>query len=179
MPDPSQPGVSSPRSHTLRTHRFTLPNRIYHIAKRLSPEIAVSTDLTQAGRGEVIVNALIHQRDKAGCRLFAFVVMPDHVHWLFALPEGGDLSGRVKVAFNWCAVQLNKGLGRGGRVWQDGYYDHLVREGETMTGLIRYIEDNPVRKKLCAEAAQWQWSSANPVLVNSLDRDWLHHSRFE
>jgi putative transposase len=138
MGDPIQTNASPPHSNALRVHRVTLPNRIYHVTKRLSTELAVLVDLTQADFGKVIVNSLIHQRDKAGCRLFAFVVMPDHVHWLFALPEGGNLSDRVKVVFNWCALQLNKGIGRGGRVWQDGY-----------------------------------------LFVNSLDRDWLHHSRFE
>jgi REP element-mobilizing transposase RayT len=129
--------------------------------------------------GAMLVDAFIHQRNQHGCRLFAFVVMQDHVHWLFSLPEDQTLSSRVKVLFNWVSVQINRVCGHSGRLWQDGYYDHLVRDGETLTGLIRYIEANPVRKGLCDEPGTWEWSSAYPCWQPHLDRDWLSFHRFE
>ena len=166
-----------PHSADLRRHRISLPLHTYHITKRLDASIVCEIDLARCG--EILVDALVHQRNQHGCRLFAFVIMPDHVHWLFAVPEKAILSERVKVAFNWVALQINKVYGRRGRLWQDGYYDHLVRENGTVSGLIRYIEANPVRKELCVTAEAWEWSSACLRWKQCLDREWLSFHRFE
>ncbi len=169
----------NPNSNALREHRVNLPGHIYHLVKCLDTALRRQIDLTHPVYAEIIIDALLYQRDRYACRLFAFVVMPDHVHWLFALPDNGTLAGQAKILFNWCAIQINRRLGRKGALWQDGYYDHLVREDETLSGLIRYIEANPVRKALCVNAEDWPWSSAHPRWHARLDRAWLGRSRFE
>ena len=166
-----------PHSSNLRRYRVSSPLHIYHVTKRLDLKVVSFLDLTRFG--QILVDAFVHQRNQHGCRLFAFVIMPDHIHWLFALPDVGQLSGRVKVMFNWSAVQINRACKRGGKVWQDGYYDHMVRADATVTGLIRYIEANPVRKNLCETVEAWQWSSAFSKWEHCLDRDWLNFHRFE
>ena len=169
----------NPHSNALREHRVSLPGHIYHLVKCLDTELHRQVDLTNPVYAEIITEALFHQRDRNGCRLFAFVVMPDHVHWLFALPEQETLTDTVKRMSSWSALQINRRLGRKGALWQDGYYDHLVREDETLSGLIRYIEANPVRKGLCAFSTDWLWSSAHSRWQGKLDRAWLWRGRFK
>lgn len=169
----------NPHSNALREHRVSFPGHIYHLVKCLDTGLNRQVDLTNPAYAEIITGALFQQRGRNGYRLFAFVVMPDHVHWLFTLPEQETLTDTVKRIFGWCAMQINRQLGRKGSLWQDGYYDHLVREDETLSGLIRYIETNPVRKGLCACSADWLWSSAHSRWQGQLDRAWLGRGRFE
>jgi putative transposase len=55
----------------------------------------------------------------------------------------------------------NRILGRAGRsFWQDESYDHLVRSSAEFERIQVYIENNPVKASLVAEAGQFRWSSA-------------------
>ena len=95
-------------------------------------------------------------------RTLAFVIMPDHVHWLFALGEAIDLSkliDRFKAA---SARQVNRLRGTAGSpVWQRGYYDHALRRDEDVRAVARYIIANPVRAGLVASVRNYPlWDAA-------------------
>ncbi|MDP2783487.1 MAG: transposase [Sulfurimicrobium sp.] len=89
---------------------------------------------------------LIHvfraEHETACARTLAFVVMPDHLHWLLELGAGVSLSrvvGRIKSV---TAHRL------GGGVWQPGFHDHALRKDEDLATTARYVVANPVRKGL-------------------------------
>ncbi len=75
----------------------------------------------------------------------AFVLMPDHVHWLIRLTGMVRLSMAVKEVKGGSARRINRSLERTGRVWQPGYHDHALRREEDMRAIARYIIANPVR----------------------------------
>jgi REP element-mobilizing transposase RayT len=77
----------------------------------------------------------------------AWVLMPDHLHWLFILGDG-ELANVVRVSKSRSARAVNLMLQREGPVWQKGYYDHAVRDDEDLRKLARYIVDNPLRSGL-------------------------------
>jgi REP element-mobilizing transposase RayT len=55
----------------------------------------------------------------------------------------------------------NHVLGRTGTAfWQNESFDHWVRSGEELQGLIAYVENNPVKAGLVETKEQWRWSSA-------------------
>ena len=91
--------------------------------------------------------------------LYAWVVMPNHVHvvWEPRVAMPGImrwLKGRTSRA-------ANRILGRTGmRFWLDESFDHWVRTEEELRGLIEYVEENPVKAGLVERAEQWPWSSA-------------------
>ena len=92
--------------------------------------------------------------------LLAWVVMPNHVH---ALIRVGDTTPLSKIIQNWksiLAVEANKLLGRAGEFWQKDYWDTFMRDGEQTRKAIRYIENNPVKAKLCRAPEDWPFSSA-------------------
>ena len=75
----------------------------------------------------------------------AFVLMPDHLHWLFQL-RAGSLSNLVQRFKSRSAKNLNEMAGMIGRqVWQEGFHDHAIRDNEDIQGIARYIVANPLR----------------------------------
>jgi REP element-mobilizing transposase RayT len=78
---------------------------------------------------------------------WAFVAMPDHLHWLVELGES-DLSRLVLRVKSCSAIAINRALGRVGPVWQKGFHDHALRKEEDLRRLARYVVANPVRAGL-------------------------------
>jgi hypothetical protein len=59
------------------------------------------------------------------------------------------------------AFEINGRQGQRGRVfWQDESFDHWARDGDEVSRIIQYIENNPVAAGLCRRPADWPWSSA-------------------
>jgi REP element-mobilizing transposase RayT len=98
--------------------------------------------------------------------LLAYVVMPNHVHWVFT-PLVDKVTQKyfqrlaITTAFKrHTAWTCNRLLGRRGRFWQEESYDRVVRSDEELERIVRYVEHNPVRAGLCARAGNWAYSSA-------------------
>jgi len=85
--------------------------------------------------------------DETVCSL-AWVIMPDHVHWLFQLGERMDLSAAVKRFKARSSLQVNRYLSRQGTLWQKSFHDHAVRKEEDIRDIARYIVANPLRAGL-------------------------------
>ena len=94
-------------------------------------------------------------------KLYAAVVMPDHVH-LICLPladENGSISipEIMRTVKSESAHRINKALGRTGRVWQDESFDHVLRGNESFEEKLEYIRQNPVRRGLAERAEEYPW----------------------
>jgi REP element-mobilizing transposase RayT len=80
---------------------------------------------------------------------FAYVVMPDHFHWLMC--PGASMSLSVVVGNVKChsARVINRIHGmQGTAVWQRGFHDHALRDDESVIDAARYIIANPLRAGL-------------------------------
>ena len=101
-------------------------------------------------------------------QLHAFVVMPNHVHLLLT-PRVAP--SRLLQSLKGCtAREANRILGRTGEpFWQRESYDHWVRDAAEFERIKRYIENNPVKAGLAAQASDYPWSSATPGIETSLD----------
>jgi REP element-mobilizing transposase RayT len=77
----------------------------------------------------------------------AWVVMPDHFHWLIALTEKplSEVIARAKSKGNYL---VNKSLARTGSIWQRGFHDRALRREEDLKAVARYVILNPVRAGL-------------------------------
>jgi len=78
--------------------------------------------------------------------LFAFCVMPDHVHILLR-PNGSDPIQYVQTVKGKTTRAYWK-LGGVGKLWQRGFYDHILRSEESLFRIAQYILVNPVRAGL-------------------------------
>jgi len=91
--------------------------------------------------------------------LHAFSVMPNHVHLL--ITPNDALPRILKSLEGFTARRANALLARAGKTfWLAESFDHLVRDHWEFEAIRRYIEANPVRKKLAAVPQEWPWSSA-------------------
>lgn len=88
--------------------------------------------------------------------------MPDHAHLLVEVPEGVSLQAFVRHFKQLSGYALRRQVGF--PVWQISYYDHILRDDEAMLDVARYIWDNPVRKGLVNERAEYPFSGPRDLL---------------
>jgi REP element-mobilizing transposase RayT len=92
--------------------------------------------------------------------LFAWCVMPNHEHSLMTRFEDAKLEEIMQAHKSYTAHEANKILNRKGQFWMVEYYDRLIRNQKHFYNALRYIEDNPVKARLCAKPSDWPFSSA-------------------
>jgi putative transposase len=108
----------------------------------------------------IIVNALKQGANQYRLYdLFAWVVMPNHVHLVFEpFRELPTITRWIKGS---TARSANLVLGRTGKpFWQYESYDHCVRSDAELKRVIGYVERNPVAAGLVRSIEEWPWSSA-------------------
>ena len=91
-----------------------------------------------------------------GASVGRYVVMPDHVHLFVWLTDTTDLSRwgqSLKAVLGKTLLEL----GHNKPHWQEGFFDHLLRSGESYAEKWEYIRLNPVRKGLCARPEDWPY----------------------
>ncbi|MDP2786893.1 MAG: transposase [Pseudomonadota bacterium] len=130
----------------LRKGRHSETHRAYFVTTVLAErQLRLFADLFIA-RLVVAEMRALHQSGTVNS--FAWVVMPDHVHWLLQLGESIDLSATVKRFKARSAHRVNQRLNRRGSLWQRAFHDHAVREEEDVKEIARYIVANPLRAGL-------------------------------
>lgn len=93
-------------------------------------------------------------------KLTAWVIMPNHAHMLLTLCEGHELSAILHSLKSYTANEANKLLRRKGQFWQPESFDRYVRDANHFAKVIAYIENNPVKARLCKKPEDWPFSSA-------------------
>jgi len=121
----------------------------------------------------LLIAAMRWQRDRGRIRLLGYCIMPDHLHWLLCLVEGVSLSHVVRSLKAYTGRRAAGAPRHGGRVWQEGFYDHLLPSRREYQARLAYVHDNPVRAGLVESAEEWPYSTANPTLADDIDREWL------
>jgi REP element-mobilizing transposase RayT len=109
---------------------------------------------------EIVQNALIfHNGQKY--QLHSWVIMPNHIHFLLSPKKDFSLSEIVHSIKSFTAKEANKVLNRRGIFWQHEPFDRYIRNNKHFSNVIRYIEENPVKAKLCVVPEDWKFSSAS------------------
>jgi len=108
---------------------------------------------------EIVENSMKHF-DGVRYDLHAWVIMPNHCHLTFTQYEGEHLSAIMHSIKSFTAQNANKELGRQGQFWQHESFDRYIRDARHFRAVVRYIEMNPVKARLCAKPEDWRFSSA-------------------
>lgn len=98
-------------------------------------------------------------KDVAGVSVWAYCLMPNHVHLVVAPETEQSLSQFLGPVHRQFALEVNRRKGWKGHLWQERFHSFVMDENH-LYAAVRYVELNPVRAKLCASAQEWQWSSA-------------------
>lgn len=105
---------------------------------------------------ECVVEALRCSDREARSKTLAWVVMPDHVHWLMQL-RYGNISRCMQAFKSRSARAFNLFGGTQGSVWQRGFYDHCVRSDESLERQALYLIENPVRAGLATSVGDYPY----------------------
>ena len=146
-------------------HRIVVPGLPHHVTQR-------------GNRGEQIFSAaadylayrhrLALQCAKHGVAVWAYCLMPNHVH-LIVTPKTADGLGRaIGEAHRQYARQRNRAQQASGHVWEGRYYSVALDDAH-LVAAARYVARNPVRAGLVARAEEWQWSSVAAHLAGADD----------
>lgn len=104
--------------------------------------------------GRLMVSQMRQAHDQGIVDSIAWVVMPDHCHWLFELRQKtlGELMCRIKSR---SSVTVNNASQSSGRLWQKGYHDRALRREDDLKATARYIVQNPIRAGLATRIGDY------------------------
>ena len=109
----------------------------------------------------LLVKTLFHYRDQGRYQLHGFVVMPEHLHVL--------LSPSTNQTIERCAQCIKGGFSHevraqfAGEVWQPGFHEHRIRDGDDFRRQLAYIAANPERRGLA------DWGFVHTRFLGRLD----------
>jgi putative transposase len=101
----------------------------------------------------LFIETLQHYRAAGSYKLFAFVVMPDHVHLLIQTDDLPKSMKDIKGGFTHRFAPTRQ-------FWQRGFTDHLILNRADFDTHVDYIHQNPVRARLSETAESYPYSSA-------------------
>ncbi|MGE8064328.1 REP-associated tyrosine transposase [Pseudomonas sp. NPDC089569] len=131
-------------AHRLRTGRYSAAGQVYLITTVVQKREPVFASFEQ---GRIVVDAFRKAQQEDLVLSLAWVVMPDHFHWLFELKDS-TLTCVMARTKSRIAVALNRSIGREGALWQHGFHDRAIRREEDLQAVARYIVANPLRAGL-------------------------------
>jgi putative transposase len=136
----------------------------YHVVNR-----AIFGQLLYQDFGEYLayVRLMASVLDTSPIELFAFCLMPNHLHLLLRTPAEPDMSAFMHRLTMTHALRLRGWRGTRGRgaVYQSRFRASLVADDEYFYRTVRYVERNPVRATFVDRVEDWMWSSASPMSV--------------
>jgi len=136
----------------LRHGRYSAAGNVYMITAVTACRHPVFDDFLH-GRSTI---KAIRDSDRRGfSNTYAFVVMPDHLHWLFQLEAEETLSRVVQRVKSQTTREIRRQPGKVVQVWQAGFHDHAMRTDERLVDTARYILANPLRAGLCRSIREY------------------------
>ncbi len=120
----------------------------------------------------VLRNAIENVRKTADFEIVAFVLLPDHLHTIWALPDGDD-----DYSLRWRGIKTRftrEYLAKGGKeailtegrqrkqergIWQARFWEHTIENDHDLSRCLDYIHWNPVKHGLVARPVEYPWST--------------------
>lgn len=128
----------------LRIGRYSAAGQIYMVTSVVRDRQPVFQDFHLARR---LVHELRLCEEQQWARSLAWVIMPDHFHWLFELRHR-SLPWLMQKVKSRSALAILKDLPGQHALWQPGYHDRAIRSEDDLRPLARYVIANPIRAGL-------------------------------
>jgi putative transposase len=155
-----------PHGANLRKGRISLPGVCYFITTNVERNCPL---IPFPDGAALIIGSLrwLHENDRV--RLAGYVVMDNHVHFMIVLQETFTLPSILDSFKTYTATRINRLLKRKGTFWQEGYWDHAIRDEADFWGHLKYIHNNPVRRGLVERPEDYGYSTAHPSHMGDID----------
>jgi putative transposase len=150
-----------------RAARTVLPGIPHHVTQRgnrRQPTFFSAADYA------LYVGLLRYWCGKAGTQVWAWCLMPNHVHLVLVPAREDGLRAALGPAHRRYTWEINRREGWHGHLWQSRFASFPMADAH-LHACLRYVELNPVRARLVARPEEWRWSSARAHL--GLGRDEL------
>ena len=123
---------------------------------------------------ELLIAAIRRVRDLHPWQTDAMVVLPDHLHAIWTLPDG---DANYPVRWRMIKALFTKNLcdqtGTEGTPWQSRYWEHTIRDDHDLTQHVAYVHYNPVKHGHVARPVEWRWSTVHRYIRDGLvPADW-------
>ncbi|WJD64049.1 REP-associated tyrosine transposase [Pseudomonas kurunegalensis] len=131
-------------AHHLRRHRVSHPGRVYMLTTVTHQRRPLLHNFALA---RLVITHLRQADQENSCVTLAYVVMPDHVHWMIELKQV-TLATLMRRFKSRSSLALHKAGVISTPIWQAGYCDRAMRKDDDLLNAARYIIANPVRTGL-------------------------------
>jgi putative transposase len=108
---------------------------------------------------ELFIGTVQENRSRGRFELYAFVVMPDHVHLLLTPAPAVSLEKVAQYVKGGFSFRLKSRMD----VWERGYDSRRITDGEHFDGCQRYVEENPVRARMVESANEYSFGSCGRI----------------
>ena len=152
-----------------RPLRLEYPGALYHVTARGDRRDWIVLD---DGDRRAFVERLGRAVERYNWTLYAYCLMGNHYHLLVGTPDA-NLSRGMQWLNGVYTQSFNRRHGRVGHVFQGRYKAILVEREAYLLELCRYIDLNPVRAGLVANAEEWPWGSHRATRCLETAPSWL------
>lgn len=148
-----------------RIARVVIPSCPHHVTQRGNYGQPIFSDDDDR---QQYLRWLIEYKSKYGLLVWAWCLMPNHVHLICVPRQAESLASTLRDTHMRYANYKNRKEGLRGHLWQGRYYSCALG-GKHLWAALRYIERNPVRAQIVRRAEQYAWSSARPHVSGKPD----------
>jgi putative transposase len=128
--------------------------RVFFVTTKTS----MARRLLQSERNAMLLIDVLRSNVATGkFQLHDFVIMPDHVHLLMTLPGDVTIERAMQLIKGGFSYRLKRDFGYQGEVWQRGFSEVRIRDGQSFLQHRAYIVQNPVKAGLADSAEQWPY----------------------
>ncbi len=157
MPPASSTEAQHAGNRALRKGRVSLSNQVYLITAVTRHRKPLFNDFATGCAAARCFDDASILRDT---RMLAWVLMPDHAHWLIQLGEVDVLDALVNRLKSASARAANRMSHRNGALWARAFHDHALRAEEDLLRSARYVIANPVRAGLVQRVGDYPFWNA-------------------
>ena len=138
-----------------RLRRIENQNRFFFVTTNLARGVAQFSTTER----DLVLATVAEQRIKGELFLFGYVVMPTHVHLLLH-PNNKDLIQLMRNLKSKAGFEISQKRRIRGPIWQERYFDTIIRHVRNFWEKLEYIHPNPVEAGLAKTPSDWLWSSS-------------------
>ncbi len=148
-----------------RSARLVVPGPPHHVTQRGNRRLPVFfSEQDYRAYAELLAKGCA----KAGTEIWAYCLMPNHVHLILVPSHADGLRAALAEAHRRHSLELNRREAWCGHLWQSRFASFPMDQGHLLA-CARYVELNPVRARLAATPWAWPWSSAKAHLAGKDD----------
>ncbi len=148
-----------------RFPRLVIPGVPHHVTQRGNGRAQTFFD----DQDYALYRALLADAaKKAGSEVWAYCLMPNHIHAIIVPRDEDGLRATFADAHRRYTNYVNVRNGKTGHLWQ-GRFGSVAMDDAHLAHAIRYVSLNPVRAGLAKKAKDWQWSSVGAHLAGQDD----------